>query len=123
MMVAMREAFAQDAALSMAPDADERAPGAAITVALCGHLEHPPPCPLAPHHTAAKRVGGTVHLRVLFAAERQAETEVRSRIELALGTGRLTGPDGVTTQWQLISTHPGSVSTSEQAHAARLIGS
>jgi hypothetical protein len=32
--------------------ADAAAPGAAITVALCGSWEHPPPCPLAAHHTS-----------------------------------------------------------------------
>ena len=33
----------------MEPDADVQAPGAAVTVALCGHWEHEPPGPLAPH--------------------------------------------------------------------------
>ena len=32
----------------MEPDADVRAPGAAVTVVLCGHWDHEPPCPLAP---------------------------------------------------------------------------
>jgi hypothetical protein len=36
----MREAFAHEAVLVMEPDADMRAPGAAITVALCGHWDH-----------------------------------------------------------------------------------
>jgi hypothetical protein len=27
----------------------------AITVALCGHREHQPPCPTAPHHASAER--------------------------------------------------------------------
>ena len=36
----MRDTFAHDAVLALAPGADERAPGAAITVALCGHWDH-----------------------------------------------------------------------------------
>ena len=44
-------AFVHEAFLSMAPGNDIAAPGAAITVELCGRWEHEPPCPLAPHHT------------------------------------------------------------------------
>ena len=33
----VRNSFAHDAVISMDSDADMRAPGAAITVALCGH--------------------------------------------------------------------------------------
>jgi hypothetical protein len=52
-----REAFAHDAVVELAADGDDRAPGGAITVALCGSWSHEPPCPLAPHHTAAERSG------------------------------------------------------------------
>lgn len=41
--------------LSMSPGADLAAPGAAVTVALCGHWKHEPPCPLAAHHTSTTR--------------------------------------------------------------------
>ena len=43
----------------MPAPADDGAPGAAVTVALCGHWEHPPPCPLAPHHTRAELLATT----------------------------------------------------------------
>ena len=66
----MRHAFAHDAVLDMDPDADIRAPGAAVTVELCGHWDHEPPCPLAPHHTAVERTGRDVRLRILFATSR-----------------------------------------------------
>ncbi len=49
----VRHAFVHEAILTMGAAGDERAPGAAITIALCGRLDHEPPCPLAPHHTAA----------------------------------------------------------------------
>ncbi len=116
----MREAFVHDAVVTMDPGSDVRAPGAAITVALCGHWEHEPPCPLAPHHTGTRRSGGQVRLRVLFAAEPSAEAEVRSRIEAALAQPGLTGPDGITTRWQLHSAQPGRLRHDEAQHAEQL---
>jgi hypothetical protein len=115
----MRRAFAHDAVVAVEPGGDERAMGAAITVALCGHWEHEPPCPLAPHHTAVERVGEQVQLRVLFAAEPTDEQEVRSRIRHALSTGFLDGPNGVT-QWRLHTECAGEVRAQEGEHAARL---
>ena len=105
----------------MTADGDARAPGAAITVALCGHWEHEPPCPLAPHHTSAERSGDEIRLRVLFAAEPTAEAEVRGRIEAALSRAFFDGPDGITTRWQLRGAQPGSVRSDEAQHAERLI--
>jgi hypothetical protein len=106
----------------MDQDADEHAPGAAITVALCGHWDHEPPCPLAPHHTHADRRGGEVHLRILFAAEPDAAAAVRDGIDSALSGGQLDGPDGVTTHWRLRHSQAGEVHPDEAAHAARLAG-
>ncbi|MEV6196254.1 hypothetical protein AB0M19_28100 [Streptomyces sp. NPDC051920] len=117
----MRQAFVHDAVVSMKAGGDARAPGAAITVALCGHWEHEPPCPLAPHHTTTERSGEEVRLRVLFAAEPAAEAEVRSRIEAALSGAALAGPDGVTTSWQLRSAQAGLLRKDETGHAARLV--
>jgi hypothetical protein len=118
----VREAFAHDAVVAMEPGGDERAPGAAVTVALCGHWDHEPPCPLAPHWTGARRAGGQVRLRVLFAAEPAAEAEVRRRIEAALARAELAGPDGATTRWKLLAAHPGTLRADEAGHAARLTG-
>jgi len=95
----MRHAYAHEVVLLMPPDADIRAPGGAITVALCGHWEHEPPCPLAPHHTGVDRVDDEVRLRILFATEPANETLVRERIDRALAdewTVRLSGPSEVT---------------------------
>jgi hypothetical protein len=119
----MRATFVHTAELIMAADADERAPGAAITLALCGSWEHPPPCPLAAHHTAARRAAGpgaAVRLRVLFAAEPQDEPGVRGQIVAALGAGELRGPDGGLTRWRLAAEGPDVVAAEESAHAARL---
>jgi hypothetical protein len=116
----MRQAYAHDAVLDMVRSADPRAPGAAITVALCGHWDHQPPCPLAPHHTAADRVGDEVRLRILFATEPDQENLVRQRIDTALSGGELRGPDDVTTHWRLRGSRPGEVTPAEADHVGRL---
>lgn len=119
----MREAFAHDAALLMEPEADQRAPGAAVTVALCGDWDHEPPCPLAPHHSHADRHEGEVRLRILFAAEPADEEDVRRRIDRALAVGLLHGPGGVTTRWQLRHSGRGEVRADELDHATLLLRS
>ncbi len=107
----------------MPPDADLRAPGAAITAALCGHWDHQPPCPLAAHHTRTKRVGDRIHLRTLFATEPDSESTVRQHIDPALSSGQLQGPDGVITSWQLSGSQPSRVTAEETDHAERLASS
>ena len=105
----MRQPFAHEAVLEMAPDADLRAPGGAITVALCGHWEHEPPCPLAAHATRADRVDDTVVVRTLFATEPEREDEVRQRIEAAL-----------TASWTVRHSGSSPVAADERDHAQRL---
>jgi hypothetical protein len=114
-----RRPYAHDAVVRMAPDADIRAVGAAVTVALCGHWEHPPPCPLAAHHTRADRVDDEVRVRILFATEPEREAEVRQRIAAALAGGHLDGPDGPTA-WRLVHDGAGTIEPDEVDHAARL---
>ncbi|MCX5008707.1 hypothetical protein OHB05_39970 [Streptomyces sp. NBC_00638] len=117
----MRQAFVHEAVVLMEAGGDVGAPGAAITVALCGHWEHEPPCPLAPHHTAAERCGDEVRLRVLFATEPAVEAEIRSRIEAALSRAGLDHPDGAITRWQFLSARPGLVREDEAGCAGRLV--
>ena len=107
----MRHAYAHDAVLALGPDADPAAPGGAITTELCGHWEHAPPCPLAPHHTAAQRRGRDVHLRILFATEPERAAEVRTRIGRALAA------------WDVRRSAVGAVRPDEEAHAGRLVAS
>ena len=113
------EPFAHDAVLIMAADQDIRAPGGAITTALCGHWTHEPPCPLAAHHTRATRDGDTVRLHILFAARPADEALVRRRIGEALASGGFTGPDGLA-RWRLVETSAGSIAPEESDHARRL---
>ena len=118
----MRESFAHDAVVALEEGHDLRAPGGAVTVALCGHWEHDPPCPLAPHHTAAERDGEVVRLRVLFAAAPGDEAEVRGRIDDALSAGELVTPEGAVARWRLVSSEVGAVRPDEAEHARRLAG-
>lgn len=119
----VREVFAQDAVLAMQPDENAAAPGAAITMGVCGHWEHEPPCPLAPHHTAAERDGDVVRLRILFAAHPGDEPEVRRRIHDALARSELETPDGDVARWRLVSTEVGTVRPDEAEHGQRLVES
>ena len=116
----MRETFAHDAVLTMDADDDVGAPGAAITAALCGHWEHAPPCPLAPHHTAAERAGDEVRVRTLFAVESAREAEVRDLLRGALAAGSLVGGDGRKSRWSLRSSAAAAVRPDETEHARRL---
>ena len=106
-----RTPFAHDAVVAMDLTGDERAPGAAVTVALCGSSEHEPPCPLAPHFTGAERNGDEVRLRILFAAEPDDEARVRALIDGALASGE---------GWRLVRAAASAVQPAEQDHADRL---
>jgi hypothetical protein len=119
--VVVRRAYAHDAVVALQPGGSANAPGGAITIALCGHWDHPPPCPLAPHYTGSFTSGEIVTLRVLFATEPTNEQRVRLLITEALAGGQSTGPDGHVTTWQLQSTAPGRVRPDEEEHAAQLI--
>jgi hypothetical protein len=119
----VRQAYAHDAVLDPGPALDHRAPGGAITLALCGSLDHEPPCPLAPHHTTVEVEGERLHLRVLFACEGAEEATVRALVDQALATGRWTYPDGVVSEWRLVSAEPSAVLTDETEHGRRLVES
>ena len=116
----VRAAFVHDAVLDMAREADLAGPGGAVTLALCGGFAHPPPCPVAPHHTRADRRGDGVAVRVLFVTEPEREDAVRARIEAALSAGVCDGPDGRRSRWTVRASASGVVAASERDHAARL---
>lgn len=116
---AMRTPYVHQATLVMSSEADVDAPGAAVTLKLCGSWDHKPPCPI-PHHTHAERTGTAVSLRVVFATEPENEEDVRRRIDEALRTGWVTGPTGSSTQWEFHGSTVVDLSTSEAARAQRL---
>jgi hypothetical protein len=107
-----RQAYAHDAVLELDDGGDDRAPGGAITVALCGSWEHEPPCPLAPHHTAVTRSGDEVALRLLFAADPGNESRVRALVDDALARGE---------GWRLLRSGASDVRPEERDHAQRLL--
>ncbi len=116
----LREAYAHDAVVVLDQGGDARAPGGAITVALCGSWDHEPPCPLAPHHTAVEQTGERVQVRVVFATTAPDEPEVRRRIEEALSAGFLVGPDARTTRWELRSSASGDLRAGESGLTEQL---
>jgi hypothetical protein len=90
--------FVHEAAIDLADGADPRAPGGAITVALCGRWEHEPPCRW-PHHTDIASDGDRHVVRTVFTAEPGEEGAVRRRIKEALESGQQAGPDGQVSHW------------------------
>jgi len=118
----MHGTYVHTASLRMEDDGDRGAPGAAITVALCGSWDHPPPCPLAAHHTAVQDDGGTLKLRTIFAAGPEQEGEIRRRITAALVQGSQVGPDGRVSRWTFLDGKAGEPTAAERVQAERIAG-
>lgn len=118
----MRAPFVHEATVGMAPDGDIRGPGGAITLELCGSWDHSPPCPVAAHYTGAERAEGTVVLRVIFATEPEQEAEVRWRIDKALRSGTVTGPEGEVSHWEFRGSTRAEPTTAEAEHGLRIAG-
>ena len=110
------EAFAHSALLVV--EGDAAGPGAAVTVALCGHWEHEPPCRW-PHHTAVRVEPAGLRVRTVFACAPADEPAVRARIEGALTDGSLDGPSGPV-RWRTLSQGPTGLQPTEAALATRL---
>jgi hypothetical protein len=62
-------------------------------------------------------------VRILFAVEPEREDEARSRIDDALRSGHLEGPDGQETWWQVRSTGKSELAEHEIGHGQRLAAS
>ena len=84
---------AHEAVLELETEADAAAPGAAVTVELCGHW---------PHRTeVVSQVGRVLSVRILYVAPPSELEEVRSRVVASLNRGELTGPDGDVHRWRV----------------------
>jgi hypothetical protein len=90
------------ARVKLYPDGDARALGGAITTALCGHWDHEGACRW-PNSTTTEYGGETLVVRTLFDAPSADVREVGNRIRAALAAGKLMGPDGHITRWELVS--------------------
>lgn len=113
--------FVHQATLVMSAEDDLDAPGAAVTLKLCGSLDHEPPCRV-PHHTHAERAGTAVVLRVVFAAEPDSQEAVRHQIDEALKVGSTRNRAGESARWELDGSMAAELSTAEAALGRRLAG-
>jgi hypothetical protein len=115
----MVEAFAHEGSLELADGADARAPGAAVTVSLCGHWDHEGDCRWRHHTAVVERDGSTLTVRTVFASDSADEPEVRARIVAALESGTLVGPDGVS-RWEVVRQEAVDLRPSDRRLAGRL---
>ena len=87
--------------LSLSGACDSRAPGGAVTVALCGHWDHEGECRWPHLSTIEDSPEGTQLLTVHFDAPDEEVEEVIGKIEAGLERGSLIGPDGKETHWMI----------------------
>src|SRR4029079_9373602 len=114
----MDSALVIDADLELAPGTDERAPGAAVTTALCGHWEHEGACRW-PHNTdIARRHGQDIHIRIVVGCGDDERSAVQATIVETLDAATLDGPTGVTT-WTVVDQGPADATPEAQALLAR----
>ena|SRR5512133_775640 len=101
------DAWVHEAVVDLLEDADPRAVGAAVTVALCGHWEHEGPCRW-PHNN--ELVDGL--FRTMFVCAAHEEPEVRARIRSALGNA---------SQWRVVEERARPVADAERSLARSLL--
>ena len=78
-----RRAYVYEAELELAPDADPRAPGGAVTVALCGHWDHEGACRW-PHYTELDSDVAPARLCTVFACGDDEVDAVHAAIDGAV---------------------------------------
>jgi hypothetical protein len=100
-------AFVVEAEIAVRVGVDPRAVGAAVTVELCGHWEHEPPCTW-PHHSA---IEGARFRTVCVAGEDEVGA-IAGRIEAAL-----RGDEG----WEVVAIAAREVADDERELAAALL--
>lgn len=117
----MKRCFVQCAEVTLEPGADDRAPGGAVTMALCGSWDHEGECRW-PHETSATWEERRGKVRVVFVADEAEEAEVRALVDGALSGGACVGPDGKRSQWEVAGVEAGTVSEGDVAWSARFTG-
>jgi len=109
-ILAHRRGHVLHAEVAFGSGADPRAPGGAVTVALCGSWEHDGSCRW-PHHTAVDSAATPSHVRVVYVVDDDDRDQVRRTIESALASG-----DG----WETVAVREGTLTAEESALAERL---
>jgi hypothetical protein len=106
----LRRPFVHEVVLDLAEGTDPAAPGAAVTVALCGHWEHEGGCRW-PHNNEIWSEGESTTFRTIFVAPLAEEREVRERIELTLRSAA---------GWSVTASGARALRENERALATRL---
>ena len=94
--------YSREYLLRFAPDADTRGPGGAVTIALCGAWDHEGPCRWPHYSSVRKAQDGHHHLRVDYNCPLEDKREVESRMDDAVRSGRVIGPDEIPVFWELV---------------------
>jgi hypothetical protein len=81
--VSQTSAFVVRAEIELGPDVDSRAPGGAVTTALCGHWEHNGPCRW-PHNNRIDTADTPAQLRIVVVTDEATRGDVARLIESAL---------------------------------------
>jgi hypothetical protein len=105
-----RRAIGVDVDLHLEPDADPCAPGAIVTVALCGHWEHEGACRW-PHNSRIDDSGEPARLRTVAIVDDESRADVLHRIEDALRTDA---------RWTVSRFRAGEIASDERELADRL---
>jgi hypothetical protein len=105
-------AYVHEVYLWLEEGVDERAPGGAVTIALCGSYEHQGTCRW-PHNNSIHREEARARLRTVFIAPVSEEDAVRKRITTSLWQG---------SDWAVLEESASLPTRGEQALVDRLKG-
>ncbi len=109
-MAMRRSPFVHEAVLRLGEGTDPAAPGAAVTVELCGHWEHEGGCRW-PHNNELRAESEASIFRSIFVAPPAEVREVRERIEAALRSAA---------SWSVTASGPRALRPEERPLAERL---
>lgn len=91
--------FTLSTPISFDEAADQRAPGGAVTVELCGHWDHDGTCRF-PHRSHIENSDNGFNLVVQVQCAIDELEDIQRRIHEALVHGFLVGPDGTSSTWK-----------------------
>jgi hypothetical protein len=104
--------FVVEAEISLGEECDPAAPGAAVTLALCGRIKHKGPCRW-PHNSAIEAGRTPALFRTIFVCDPHEEMDVRMQIEAGLRAGD---------EWEVLSVRDRPLAKQERKLASNLQG-